>query len=151
MKNHLLIPSKYKVYGWVIFLLFAMLHVIANIIYPELGKRLIPSGSLNGTSWDDIMDSNLTFVGCGVLLGLMMICFSRENREDEYISYLRLRSWQLSVLISYGILFVANLFVYGGWFLSFMVYNMLTVLIVFIVTFNLSLYKLKRERLDDEK
>ena len=151
MKNYLLIPNKYKVYGWVVFLLFAAFHVVANIVYPEIGRKIALPGYRNDSFLDSLTDSNLTFVGAGVLLGLVMICFSREKNEDEYISYLRLRSWQLSVLISYGVLFVANLLVYGGWFLSFMIYNMLTVLIVFIVTFNLSLYKLKRERFVDEK
>lgn len=151
MKNHLLLSSKYKVYGWVVFLLFAAFHVIVNIIYPEIGKKIVIHDNQGNSLMDGLMDSNLTFPGAGILLGLMMICFSREKNEDEYISYLRLRSWQLSVLISYGVLFIANLLVYGGWFLSFMIYNMLTVLIVFIVTFNLSLYRLKRERLVDEK
>lgn len=137
MKNHLLIPSKYKVYGWIIFLAFLAMHIIANIIS-------------SGFLWT-IDDWSLTIAGAGILLGLMMICFSKEKNEDEYISFLRLRSWQLSVLVSYGILFIANLLIYGGWFLSFMTYNMLTVLIVFIITFNLSLYKLKGERLEDEK
>lgn len=151
MKNYLLIPNKYKVYGWVVFLLFAAFHVIANIIYPEIGKKMVLGDNQANSLMDGLMDSDLTFPGAGILLGLVMICFSSEKEEDEYISYLRLRSWQLSVLISYGVLFLANLLVYGGWFLSFMIYNMLTVLIVFIVAFNLSLYKLKRERLVDEK
>lgn len=151
MKNRLLLPSKYKVYGWIIFLSFVALHVLANIIYPQIGTKIAFHGFHPPGFWEGLSDSDLTLVGAGVLLGLMMICFSREKNEDEYISYLRLRSWQLSVLISYGILFVTNLLVYGGWFLSFMIYNLLTVLIVFIVTFNLSLHKLKRERLADEK
>lgn len=151
MKNYLLIPNRYKVYGWVVFLLFAAFHIVANIIYPEIGKKIVIRHDEANSLMDGLMDSDLTFPGAGILLGLVMICFSREKNEDEYISYLRLRSWQLSVLISYGVLFLANLLVYGGWFLSFMIYNMLTVLIVFIVTFNLSLYKLKRERLVDEK
>lgn len=151
MKNRLLLPSKYKVYGWLIFLVFVLLHVFANIIYPQIGAKIAFHGFHPSGFWEGFSDSDLTLVGAGVLLGLMMICFSKEKNEDEYISYLRLRSWQLSVLISYGILFVANLLVYGGAFFSFMVYNLLTVLIVFIITFNLSLYKLKRERLADEK
>ncbi|SMC64571.1 hypothetical protein [Pedobacter africanus] len=151
MKNHLLLPGKYKVYGWVIFLVFVLLHVFANVLYPELGSKLPLSFQKDGPESFFDPDSNMTFSGAGILLGLVLICFASEKQEDEYISYLRLRSWQLSVLISYGILFAANLLVYGGAFFSFMIYNLLTVLIVFIITFNLSLYKLKRERLADEK
>jgi len=151
MKNHLLIASRYKVYGWIIFLAFLVMHVIVNIIYPELGKKITIQFFPEPEGLFSLGDSGLTLVGAGIILGLMMICFSKEKKEDEYISYLRLRSWQWSVLVSYSILFIANLLIYGGWFLSFMTYNLLTVLIVFIITFNLSLYKLKRGRLEDEK
>lgn len=151
MKNHLLIPNRYKVYGWVIFLAFVLLHIFTNVIYPEIGSRLPFSYQKDGLESFFNPDSSMTFSGAGILLGLIIICFSSEKNEDEYISYLRLRSWQLSVLISYSILFVANLLIYGSAFFSFMVYNLLTVLIVFIATFNLSLYKLKKERLVDEK
>lgn len=149
MKNNLLIPNKYKVFGWIIFLAFVLLHIFTNFIYPEIGEKLPLSFKKDGLN--ALYDSNMTLSGAGILLGLIMICFTREKKEDEYISYLRLRSWQLSVLISYSILFIANLFIYGSWFLSFMVYNLLTVLLVFIATFNLSLYQLKRERIEDEK
>lgn len=150
MKNNLLIPNKYKVFGWIIFLAFILLHIFTNIIYPEIGEKLPLSMENSSRSFFDA-SSNMTLAGAGILLGLIMICFTREKNEDEYISYLRLRSWQVSVLISYSILFIANLFIYGSWFLSFMIYNLLTVLLVFIITFNLSLYKIKGERTGDEK
>lgn len=151
MKNRLLIPNRYKVFGWIIFLLFSIVHLSYVAIYSIFKDMDEPPILKKWSLMYNIGDAYMTIIGAFILIGLMLICFSKEKNEDEYISYLRLKSWQLSVLISYGILFVANLFIYEGAFFSFMIYNMLTVPLVFIVIFNLSLYKLKRERLVDEK
>lgn len=98
----------------------------------------------DGNLWDEII---LSFV----IIGLLLISFSKEKNEDEYISLLRLKSWQWSVLVSYGVLFIATWTIYGGMFLVFMIYNMLTVLLVFIIKFNFNLYRLRKEGISDEK
>ncbi|WP_214226015.1 hypothetical protein [Pedobacter sp. B4-66] len=156
MKNYLLIPSKYKVIGWIVFLLFTGVYIYGTLIYPKSHEDM--NFEIPGFTWNYIerfkwANTNLTMVvlTSGILIGLLAISFSREKDEDEYISLLRLRSWQWAVLISYGILFLVNLFVYGDAFWAFMVYNMLTVLIVFIVKFYYSLYRLRKERSEDEK
>lgn len=157
MKNNLLIPSKYKVFGWIIFLAFTVCYIFCNIIYPNFisdGERLeIPGFSWSYATLFDWSTSNLTSVvlSSGIFIGLLMICFSREKKEDEYISFIRLRSMQWAVLISYGILFFANWLIYGTWFFTFMTFNLLTVPLVFIIKFNYSLYCLERERIEDEK
>ena len=147
MKNSLLIPNKYKVLGWILFLLVAGLHI--SVAFFELKIYEIPlpfktGGFTDGTINDEIILSL-------ALIGLLLIAFAKEKHEDEYISFLRLKSWQWAVLISYGILFIANWSIFGLHFLSFMTYNMFTVLIVFIVKFNWSLYQLKKEGNQDEK
>lgn len=156
MKNYLLIPGKYKGIGWATFLVFAALYVYSHIIYPKShdGVQLL----LPGLNWSyagrfDWANTNLTIVllTSGILIGLLMICFSKEKNEDEYISFLRLQCWQWAVLTSYGILFVANWLIYGEVFLGFMTYNMLTVLVVFIIKFNYSLYCLRKGRDENEK
>jgi hypothetical protein len=81
----------------------------------------------------------------------MLIVFAREKIEDEYISLLRLKCWQWSVLISFGILFILNFVFYGTAFYGFLIYNMFTVPLIFIAKFNFSLYLLRREREEDEK
>src|SRR5690606_13939809 len=137
-----------------IFLLFASLYAYCHLIYPAIygGDSLqIPGFTWTYSSYFDWANTNLTnvVITSGILIGLLMICFSKEKREDEYISFLRLRTWQWAVLISYGILFFANWLIYGDWFLTFMIYNMLTVLVIFIIKFNYSLYRSKQERTDD--
>ncbi|SEQ77399.1 hypothetical protein [Pedobacter rhizosphaerae] len=149
MKNSLLIPNRYKFIGWVVFILSTGVYTVINYFdlpVPKITLVLIPRvfNWSDGNLWDEII---LTLV----IIGLLLISFSKEKKEDEYISLLRLRSWQWSVLISYGVLFMATWTIYGGMYLAFMIYNMLTVLLVFIIKFNFSLYRLRKEGVSDEK
>jgi hypothetical protein len=91
------------------------------------------------------------FITSTVIIGLLLISFSKEKREDEYIAHLRLQSFQWAILISYAILFIANWVIYGMDFLGFMMYNLLTVLLVFIIKFNVSLYILGNRGAANEK
>ena len=79
----------------------------------------------------------------GIITGLLLIAFSREKHEDEFISRIRLESLQWAVLINYLLLIVSAFLVYGFSFMDVMMYNMLTVLIIFIVRFHLVLYRNK--------
>lgn len=141
MKNSLLLPNKYKVLGWIIFLIAAALHIVVNLF--ELPFLKVEFQLIKGYEWADASGLD-EIIFSFVLIGLLLISFAKEKNEDEYISFLRLKSWQWAVLISYGILFFANWLIYGTMYLAFMVYNMFTVLLAFIIKFNYSLYLLKR-------
>jgi hypothetical protein len=148
MKNSLLIPGKYKVIGWIIFILSACLG-IATFYW----EYKIPGFAFQVKSFNLFADYNLTheLALAGVVIGLMMISYAKEKMEDEYLTLIRLKCWQWSVLISFGILLILNFVLYGTTFYSFLVYNMFTVPIVFIAKFNFSLYLLRQERAEDEK
>jgi hypothetical protein len=149
MENSLLIPGKYKVIGWIIFILSAFLG-LATLYWeyqiPGFGFQL-------KENLFSFADYNLTneLALAGLIIGLMMIVFAREKIEDEYISLLRLKCWQWSVLISFGIVFILNFVIYGTAFIDFLIYNIFTVPLIFIVKFNFSLYRLRTEREEDEK
>ena len=161
MKNYLLLPNKYKVLGWVLFLAAFAAFTFCYQIYPNylsssghnlefktLDWTLSDSGSISSGLAENFQQE---FMTSAVIIGLLLISFSREKREDEYIAHLRLQSFQWAILISYGILLVANWVIYGMDFLGFMIYNLLTVLLVFIIKFNFSLYMLTKKGLADEK
>ena len=90
-----------------------------------------------------IIDTDITYTIVGVLfiIGALLVGFSKEKQEDEFIAELRLSSLLWAVWVNYGLLLLAFLFIYGLSFLSVTVYNMFTVLIIFIVRFNYILYK----------
>jgi hypothetical protein len=147
MENSLLIPGKYKVVGWIIFTLFACLGLATLYWDYRIPGLVLPLKE------SIFFDANLTneLALAGVIIGLMIIVFAREKIEDEYISLMRLKCLQWSVLISFGILFILNFVFYGGSFYVVLIYNMFTIPLIFIGKFNYSLYCLRREREEDEK
>jgi hypothetical protein len=84
------------------------------------------------------MDEILT---TGMTIGLIMMAFAREKSEDEFIVSIRLRSLQAAVLLNYGLLFLMNWFFFEGDFINILIYNMFTVLIIFVIWFNITLRK----------
>jgi hypothetical protein len=148
MKNSLLMPGKYKVIGWMIFILSGCLGVATSY-----WEYKIPGFGFPVKNAELFADYNLTneLALAGLIIGLMMISFAKEKMEDEYLTLIRLKCWQWSVLISFGVLFTLNFVLYGTAFYSFLVYNMFTVPLIFIAKFNFSLYLLRREREEDEK
>jgi len=95
-------------------------------------------------------DITNTVIGFLFILGGLLVSFSKEKNEDEYISKLRLSSLLWAVAVSYLLLLLAFAFVYGTAFLNVMIYNMFTVLIIFIIRFNYILYK-NSKTVSDEK
>ena len=148
MKNTLLIPSHYKVIGWIISILSGCLGLAT--LYLDFK---IPGFSFPFKNSSLFADYNLTneFALAGLIIGVMMISFAKEKMEDEYLTMVRLKCWQWSVLISFGVLFILNFVFYGTDFFAFLILNMFTLPIVFIAKFNYSLFLLRRERENDEK
>jgi hypothetical protein len=133
MSNSLLIPNHYKRLGFIILIPFLVLGALCmfrdfNFSWLDIGK------SINLT--DEIA---LT----GTIAGLLMIAFSKEKTEDEYISTLRLESLQKAVLIHYILLVIATWAVHSLAYIQVMVYNMLTIPIIFIIRFHYVLAKNK--------
>lgn len=141
MKTKLLFSHRYRLIGWLIFVPFAILGLATMYLDYEMSWLSFgPSYSIIGTG---LVPNNLTneLAGIGVIIGLMLIAFSREANEDEMTNYLRLQALQWSVYLNYSILLLAILLVYDTAFFSIMVYNMFTVLLVFIARFRWLIYR----------
>lgn len=85
------------------------------------------------------LTDELALTGC--IVGLLLLSFAKTAQEDEYIQQLRLRAWQWAVLTHFALLLVGIWTVYDNRFLDFMVYNMLTVLVIFLLRFHWLLFK----------
>ncbi len=86
--------------------------------------------------WDEIISS-------GLIVGGLLFGFSKEKVEDEYIAAIRLKSLAWATYVNYGTLLFAIFFVYSFSFFNFLIFNMFTLLIFFIIRFNWELYKFK--------
>jgi hypothetical protein len=158
MLNKLLLPNKFKLLGWCILIPTTIVGLILSFTnfdtFPIKAKTFaIFNDEFFGKSQSfGFIETNITntIVGALFIVGAIFVGFSKEKREDEFIAKLRLSSLLWAVWVNYFLLFLSFLFVYGTAFLTIMLYNMFTVLIIFIIRFNYILYK-NSKTVSDEK
>lgn len=148
MKSSLLLPSRYKIIGILLLipsLVLGILYRFREFSFDFLTLKQSQKQALGDKTINFDEQINLTdeFALTGLIVGLLFIAFARQKQEDEFIYHTRLKSWQWAVLINYGLLLVATWFVHGFNFIDVMMYNMLTVLIIFIVRFHIVLLRNK--------
>lgn len=158
MSNKLLLPNKYKKIGWVILVPSTILGIL--LCFNEFGANWLhaPVFAIANDGINDnykyfiVKDANITntLIGSLFIIGAMLVSFSKEKNEDEFIAEIRLSSLLWAVCVSYILLLVAFVFVYGTPFLDVMVYNMFTVLIIFIIRFNYILHKNTKTAADEK-
>ncbi|MGE7773136.1 hypothetical protein ACQKLP_00340 [Chitinophaga sp. NPDC101104] len=137
MKPKYLLPHVYKKIGWWLAIPAILFTLCAT---SELGDWLSTSEKIRNILGDATEEVGLI----SIFVGLLLISFSREKDEDEYISRLRLESLQLAVIINYILLIIATLVFHWLDFLAVMIYNMFTVLVIFIIRFNFLIYRQKK-------
>ncbi|MRG46478.1 hypothetical protein GFS24_15250 [Chitinophaga sp. SYP-B3965] len=138
MKSNYLLPHIYKKIGWFITI---PLFFIGLIFFPLNDTLEI----FRAPSWFDSFPGEYSdeVISAGLIIGMLLVAFSREKIEDEYINKIRLESLQISVLINYLLLIICILVVYNMDFLAVMAYNMFTILLLFIIRFNFIIYRNK--------
>ena len=149
MHTKLLLPNRFKKVGWVILIPATILGFI--LAYYQFSEdwlwanvfAIANDGNEGHYRYFFIRNTNITntVIGSLFIIGAILVGFSKEKNEDEYIANIRLSSLLWAVWISYILLLVAFLLVYGTPFLDVMIYNMFTVLIIFITRFNYLMYK----------
>ncbi len=158
MKQFIILPNHFKKIGWFILvpsLILGVYIVATGYEFDWLEAKvfaIISDRSLSDREYFRFMDTNITNTLTGVLciVGAMMVGFSREKIEDEYIAGIRLSSLLWAVGVNYLLLLLAFLFIYDSPFMDVMVYNMFTILLLFIARFNFVLYK-NAKYVPDEK
>jgi hypothetical protein len=155
--NTLLLPYRYKRLGWILLVLSITLFIISLInrdlinwtalVYAISSDELL--GEHEWFVWKNTEIAE-TLMGVLFIIGGLLVSFSKERIEDEFIEKLRLSSWMWAVGVNYLLLLFAFVFVYGSSFLNVMIYGMFTVLIIFILRFNFILLKSKRQSQDEK-
>ncbi len=158
MRTNYLLPNSFKRIGWFLFIPGIILGTVFLIIEPEINFLNVTVFSIAEHSFmeerefftfteNNVLDE---LSGLLIIVGALFIAFSKEKSEDEFISKIRLDSLVWATYINYTILLFAILFVYDMAFLWVMVFNMFTLLIFFIVRYNLALYNLQKQVGDEE-
>jgi len=147
MKDNFLFPYQYKKIGWLILIPTAILGLLELMFEfePAFLTFEFPA-SIGGMPFSKTNTNNILneILGVLVIISALMVAFSKEKLEDEYISKIRLESLVWAVYLNYGILLVGIIFIYGLDFFWVMVLNMFTVLLFFIVRFNWQISKFRK-------
>ena len=157
MSKKLLFPHSFKKVGWVLLIPACLLTILLSVdahIFELNGRAFAVFSDL---LFDDpkifqFIEVNLlpSIVGICFIIGGIFVAFSKLKVEDEYISELRLSSLLWAVYVNYALLLFAFIFVYNMPFLMVMVYNMFTILIIFIIRFHFILYRTSKQ-VENEK
>lgn len=143
MKSKLLLSHKFKIIGVLLFIPSLVLGLMYRFADFSVGFLTLKNGwshvKSNSLNLDENINLTDEFALTGLIVALLFIAFAREKEEDEFIHHTRLESWQWAVLINYGLLLLATWLVHGLGYVDVMMYNMLTVLIIFIVRFHVVL------------
>jgi len=154
MKTRFLFPHKYKKIGWLFLIPSTIfgLFVTFTDFEPEWLKlpmfTIFSQDSLFGggnVKCFSIIKTNVANEIAGVcfLLSAMLVAFAKAKNEDEFITKIRLESLVWATFIHFGMLLLGLLFVFDFDFFTFMVFNMFSLLIFYILKFNWALYKSK--------
>jgi hypothetical protein len=144
-----MLSNRFKKVGWVL-LIAAILFLIAvsvldidSEIFTFNVFSIFSSTGLEDRSWFAVHQEDIgyTLFSCLFIGGGLLIMFSKERTEDEFIQSIRLNALMWSVLVHFVLLMIAFLGVYGLSFLSIVFYNTYTVLVIFILRFYYLLYK----------
>lgn len=140
MKANYLFPFKYKKLGWIILIPASILGLITFLLEyePSFLNLNVPAIFISDKQYFGIVKNNVLNEILGVLIiaSSILVAFSKEKSEDEYIYKIRLESLVWAVYVNYGILLISFLFLFDLAFLWIMIFNMFTVLLFFIIRFN---------------
>lgn len=153
MTNKLLLPNKCKAIGWVILIPATLLGIALLMmdfdLFPVQANvfALFNQEGLDKAESLSMIHTNITptLIGILFLVGALLVSFSKEKTEDEFIANLRQSSLLWAVFVNYVLLLLAFAFIYGMSFLNVMLYHMFTTLIIFIVRFHYILYRSSKE------
>lgn len=88
-------------------------------------------------SWFEIF-MTLMCVGCA------FVVFSKEKDEDECIAQIRMNALVWSMLVNLAFVLLSTLFIFGGSYFVVMAIYPFSTFFVFMIKYNLSLYKFRK-------
>ena len=158
MKTNYLFPHQFKRIGWFLFIpgvLLGILFLITKSDISILNFKVLSIAEqrfFGETVFFSITENNILdeITGLLLIIGALLIAFSKEKSEDEFISKIRLESLVWATYINYAILIFTIMFVYDMIFFWVLVFNLFTVLLFFMIRFNWALYKSKNQIRDEE-
>lgn len=155
MKAKFLLPKSFRIIGWM--LLIPSILSLVWVLWQNDGN--LETGLVASTFAavsDQFMGNRefFTFVTndltdeillTSIVIGALMIGFSKRPQEDEYIQKIRYESLAWAFYFNCVLMLLATWTVYGLYYFQVMMFGMISVPLFFVARFQLMLYKLKSE------
>lgn len=155
MKTHFLFPNQLKTLGWILFIPSFIISILSSVFEWKIDDYLnvtvfaVYNDEIFGQDTNhffqfiknSITDEILTFC---LIVGGLLIGFSKLKNEDEYIAQIRYESLVWATYLNYGLILLFTAFMYGISFLNVLFYNTFTLLLFFIIRFHYMIYKLNK-------
>jgi len=159
MKTNYLLPNKYKTIGWILFIIGLIAGIFVYTSDYESDALTIKVLSLyfdpftigiqEEAGFFKIIENSIVdeLAALAIIIGGLLVGFTKEKVEDEFIYKLRKDSLVWAIIFNYVVLAFTIIFVYDFTFFDVLVFNMFTPLICFVFRFNF----LKRKSLSHEE
>lgn len=149
MRNNLLLPNKFKKIGLVLFIAAVLCGLASWIFKWDINMKVFALADEFIDGWEfckvvetGIMDEILMAVS---LVALCFMALSKEKDEDEMTGIIRMRCFVWTFWVTAAILLFGTLFLYELASLYFSYCALLLVFLLFILKFNITMYKVRRE------
>lgn len=166
MLHTTLFPHAYRKWGWIVLIPGLLLGIAFMIFDLQFDFMKVPVISLfeNLNLWSVFTSENESrhtfieirkddisneIIGLMILAGALLVAFSREKVEDEFMSQLRLSALLWAVYVNAVIQVFGFIFFYEFAFMYFMMTNLFAVLLLFIGRYHYLLHKMRSSR-DEE-
>jgi hypothetical protein len=158
MKTTYLFPNSYKRLGLFLFIptfIFGLYTLISDYEPTVLDINvfaLFVDEIMGEKKLFAIIENNVLneILGVLMIISSVLLAFSKEKDEDEFISKIRLESLVWATYVSYTILIFGFVFVYDLSFFWWMIINMYTILFFFIIRFNWKISRIKKTLQNEE-
>lgn len=151
MNTNYLLSHKYKTLGWILFsigLISGIFMVFSGFESTLLNTKVVSifnNGIFNNeeVNYFKIIENSIVdeITALFIIVGGLIVGFSKEKIEDEFIYKLRTDSLVWAIIFNYLVLIFTIIFIYDMTFLNIMIYNMFTPLVFFVFRFNFLKHK----------
>lgn len=147
MKKNYLFPTTFRKIGWCLFVPFVIMGLIC--LFNGNDDSWLKVSVFSVIPWGVIKNSLFDEISViGLAISLLFIAFSKEKDEDECIASIRSSSLIWATIAGYLLLIVCTMLIYDLSYLNFVFIDLFMILILFILKYNIELYKFRRSNND---
>jgi hypothetical protein len=159
MKTNFLFPNSWKKIGWIIFIPSLIGTLLLSLNFEDFSQllkvkvfALAEIQLFDNQNYFKIIENHLIdeIILIGLIVGGILIGFSKLKNEDEFISKIRYESLVWATYFNYLLIIIFTTLLYGFTFLNIVFYNLFTLLLFFILRFHYQIYKLNKFNCDEE-